>query len=89
MYIAFYSDPVVTELIFQSNGQKVENTSRTHIYLNSTVAEVLFYNKNVNLTVSMAHLLIKNLTEDDVGDYNLVLENDIGKTEVKVQLNVS
>ncbi|KAL3887373.1 hypothetical protein ACJMK2_027315, partial [Sinanodonta woodiana] len=89
IYIAFYSDPAVTEFKFQRNGSNVENTSRTHMYLSTTVVEVLFYNKNVNLTVSMAHLFIKNLREDDFDDYNLVLENSLGKTDVKVQLHLS
>ncbi|KAL3887391.1 hypothetical protein ACJMK2_027333 [Sinanodonta woodiana] len=89
IYVAFYSDPPVTIFKFQKNGSNIENTSRSHMYLSTTVVEVLFYNKNVNLTVFMAHLLIMNLTDDDFDDYNLVLENSLGKTDLRVQLHLS
>ncbi|KAL3887404.1 hypothetical protein ACJMK2_027346, partial [Sinanodonta woodiana] len=87
LFVAFYSDPIVTDFTFQRNGLNIENTSRTHTYLSTNVVEVMFYNKNVNLTVSMAHMLIKNLTTEDFDDYNLVLENSLGKTFWKTHLS--
>ncbi|KAL3887382.1 hypothetical protein ACJMK2_027324 [Sinanodonta woodiana] len=89
LFVYFYSDPIILDFTFQRNGSNIEDTSRTHTYLSSTVVEVLFYNKNVNLTVYMAHMLINNLTESDFDDYNLVLENFLGKTDIKLQLNIS
>ncbi|KAL3887379.1 hypothetical protein ACJMK2_027321, partial [Sinanodonta woodiana] len=87
LFVAFYSDPIVTDFTFQRHGSNVENTSGIHTYLSSTVVEVLYYNKNVNLTVSMAHMLINNLTEDDFDDYNLVLENSLGRTDLKTHIS--
>ncbi|KAL3887398.1 hypothetical protein ACJMK2_027340, partial [Sinanodonta woodiana] len=81
--VTWYSDPVVTEFTFQRNDSKVENTSRTHTYLSTTVVEVIFHNKTLNMNVSLAHLSITNLLEEDFGVYNLVIENSLGITDVK------
>ncbi|KAL3887393.1 hypothetical protein ACJMK2_027335, partial [Sinanodonta woodiana] len=89
LFVYFYSDPIILDFTFQKNGCNIENTRRTHTYLSTKVVEVLFYNKNVNLSVYMAHMLINNLTEDDFDHYNIVLGNSLGKTDVKVQLNMS
>ncbi|KAL3887417.1 hypothetical protein ACJMK2_027359, partial [Sinanodonta woodiana] len=86
IHIAFYNDPVVTDFTFQRNGSNIENTSRTCTYLSTNVVDVLFYNKTVKLAVSMAHLLIDNLTWEDFDDYILVLKNSLGITDFKVQL---
>ncbi|KAK3590650.1 hypothetical protein CHS0354_013684 [Potamilus streckersoni] len=86
IYIAFYSDPVITDFKFQRDGSNIENTSRTNMYLSTNVVELLFHNTNVKLAVLMANLLIQNLTADDFDGYNLVLENALGKTDFKLQL---
>ncbi|KAK3592280.1 hypothetical protein CHS0354_034048 [Potamilus streckersoni] len=87
--IPFYSNPAIESFIFEKNGTRLQNNSRTSMNLSTSFIDSKFYGIPIKLEAAKANLFIQNLTQDDFDNYTLVLRNFLGTKEFRLHLEAA